>query len=121
MWMTFGRRGVLTDGVIDLRPFQGYPPLKSMRFGEMHDYRITLHGRHREIGQISVRLGEGTGIYYFGHIGYHIDPPWRGHHYAARACRLVHDLFGSACRRNGNCPAKKFAISGKYKEWTPEW
>ena len=52
MWMTFGRRGVLTDGVIDLRPFQGYPPLKSMRFGEMHDYRITLHGRHREIGQI---------------------------------------------------------------------
>ena len=67
MWMTFGRRGVLTDGVIDLRPFQGYPPLKSMRFGEMHDYRITLHGRHREIGQISVRLGEGTGIYYFGH------------------------------------------------------
>ena len=87
MWMTFGRRGVLTDGVIDLRPFQGYPPLKSMRFGEMHDYRITLHGKHREIGQISVRLGEGTGIYYFGHIGYHIDPPWRGHHYAARACR----------------------------------
>ena len=96
MWMTFGRRGVLTDGVIDLRPFQGYPPLKSMRFGEMHDYRITLHGRHREIGQISVRLGEGTGVYYFGHIGYHIDPPWRGHHYAARACRLVHDLFVQA-------------------------
>ena len=96
MWMTFGRRGVLTDGVIDLRPFQGYPPLKSMRFGEMHDYRITLHGKHREIGQISVRLGEGTGIYYFGHIGYHIDPPWRGHHYAARACWLVHDLFVQA-------------------------
>ena len=93
MWMTFTRKGVLSDGVIDLRPFAGYPPLKSMRFGEMHDYRITLHGRHREIGQISVRLGEGTGIYYFGHIGYHIDPPYRGHHYAARACLLVRDLF----------------------------
>ena len=93
MWMTFTRKGVLSDGVIDLRPFAGYPPLKSMRFGEMHDYRITLHGRHREIGQISVRLGEGTGIYYFGHIGYHIDPPWRGNHYAARACLLVRDLF----------------------------
>ena len=93
MWNFFSSREILTDGVIDLRPFRGYLPQESLRFGEMHDYRITLHGKRFEIGQISVRLGESTGIYYFGHIGYHIDPPWRGHHYAARACLLVHDLF----------------------------
>ena len=30
-----------------------------------------------------------AGIYYFGHIGYHIDPPYRGRHFAYRACRLI--------------------------------
>ena len=51
--------------------------------------RITLHNSRREIGQISYRDGESRCIYYYGHIGYHIDPPHRGHHYAYRACLLI--------------------------------
>lgn len=39
-------------------------------------------------GEIALRIGEGEGLYYLGHIGYHIDPPYRGKHGALRACRM---------------------------------
>lgn len=44
-------------------------------------------------GEISLRFGEGRSLYYLGHVGYHIDPPYRGHGWAARACRLCIPLF----------------------------
>ena len=30
-----------------------------------------------------------SGLYFGGHIGYHIEPAFRGHHYAAQACELL--------------------------------
>ena len=84
------RKGeILTDGTLDLRPLRLGRPDAAMRFGQVLDWSITLHGVKQEIGQISLRTGEGPCIYYFGHIGYHIDPPWRGKHYAARACMML--------------------------------
>jgi predicted acetyltransferase len=62
-----------------------------MGFGREQIWRITLHDSRGEIGQISYRNGESRCIYYFGHIGYHIDEPYRGHHYARRACLLLRD------------------------------
>lgn len=44
-------------------------------------------------GEIALRLGEGEGLYYLGHIGYHIDPPFRGRNGAYRACRMVLPLI----------------------------
>jgi tagatose 1,6-diphosphate aldolase len=38
-------------------------------------------------------------VKYVGHIGYHVYPPARGHHYAERACRL---LFPLAARHSIN-------------------
>ena len=89
--MLFRRRiqGLLTDSIIDLVPVYLGEVDKEYGFGEVKEWKITLHGRLREIGRISLRMGEGPGIYYFGHIGYHIDPPWRGHRYARRACELL--------------------------------
>ncbi len=86
-------RAELTDGVIDLVPLRLYPPEKEMGFGRNYDYMLTLHGKYKEIGRISLRLGESPCVYYFGHIGYHVDPPYRGHHYAERACRLLAPLI----------------------------
>jgi tagatose 1,6-diphosphate aldolase len=44
-------------------------------------------------GSISLRIGNTPAIeLYFGHIGYHVYPPARGRHYAARACRLLFPL-----------------------------
>lgn len=43
----------------------------------------------RRAGYISLRLGESPQLYYLGHIGYRVEEPFRGHGYAARACRLL--------------------------------
>ena len=39
-------------------------------------------------GEISLRLGESPAMFYLGHIGYHVDVPYRGNHFAQRACVL---------------------------------
>lgn len=82
-----------TDGVIDLVPIRLYPPDSDMGFGECYDYIIAPHGVSREAGRISLRLGESPCVYYFGHIGYHVDPPYRGKRFAQRACALLKPLM----------------------------
>ncbi len=47
----------------------------------------------RVAGEIALRIGEGEGLYYLGHIGYHIDPPFQGRNGALRACRMVVPLL----------------------------
>ena len=92
--MLFRRvRAEFSDGVIDLLPLRLYPPEKEMGFGRVYDYMIVRHGTHREVGRISLRMGESPCVYYFGHIGYHVDPPYRGNHYARRACALLRPLI----------------------------
>ena len=88
--MIFRRyRAEYTDQCIDLIPIHIQPPAKALEFGHEQVWSITLHDHRKEIGQISYRTGESRAVYYYGHIGYHIDPPYRGHHYAYRACRLL--------------------------------
>ena len=88
--MIFHRyRAEYSDGVIDLIPIHIDPPDPELQFGHEQIWRITEHNSRREIGQISYRDGESRCVFYYGHIGYHIDPPWRGNHYAARACQLL--------------------------------
>lgn len=47
----------------------------------------------RTAGEIALRLGEGEGLFYLGHIGYHVDPPYQGKHNALHACRLCLPIF----------------------------
>ena len=60
-------------------------------------YTFLIYERkpRREVGYISLRLGESSSLYYLGHIGYRIDEPYRGHGYAARACELMIPLMQS--------------------------
>ena len=46
-----------------------------------------------EVGNCDLRIGHNTNLYYGGNIGYRVAEPYRGHHYAGKACRL---LFGLA-------------------------
>ncbi len=88
--MLFRRyRAEYTDGQIDLIPLHITPPSPGLGFGHEQIWRIALHDHRREIGQISYRDGESRCVYYYGHIGYHIDEPWRGNHFAEKACRLI--------------------------------
>ena len=48
-------------------------------------------------GGCNLRLGHSEALYYAGNIGYQIDEPWRGHHYAGKTCRLLFEL----ARRQG--------------------
>ena len=90
--MIFHRnRAEYTDGVIDLIPMHISPPDRNLGFGHEQIWKITLHNQKHEIGQISYRDGESVCVYYFGHIGYHIDPPYRGHGYAYNACILIRE------------------------------
>ena len=87
------RRAAYSDGVIDLIPLNLFPPDEEMAFGVNYDFMIATTGSRREAGRISVRLGESPCVYYFGHIGYHVDPPYRGQHFARRACSLLKPLM----------------------------
>ena len=88
--MIFRRyRAEYTDGEIDLIPIHIDPPNPELRFGHEQIWRITMHNNRKEIGQISYRDGESRCVYYYGHIGYHIDPPYRGKHFAYKACLLI--------------------------------
>ncbi len=41
-------------------------------------------------GAVALRIGSSQDIeLYYGHIGYHVYPPFRGHHYAERSVRLL--------------------------------
>ena len=43
-------------------------------------------------GRISFRAGHNRLTWYGGNIGYEVDEPFRGHSYAAKACRLLYEL-----------------------------
>ena len=54
---------------------------------------ICPHGRRRDAGRISIRMGESEAVYYYGHIGYHINPAYQGHGWAGLACRLIEPML----------------------------
>ncbi len=46
----------------------------------------------QKMGACDLRLGHNELLYYGGNIGYRVEEPYRGHHYAAKACRLLFRL-----------------------------
>ena len=50
-----------------------------------------------KMGVCDLRIGHNEGVYYGGNIGYQVEAPYRGHHYAGKACLLLFEL----ARRHG--------------------
>lgn len=48
-------------------------------------------------GTCDLRIGHNESVYYGGNIGYRVEEPYRGHHYAGKACLLLFEL----ARRHG--------------------
>ena len=61
--------------------------------GWMPAYHFLICGRQGvEMGRCDLRVGYNDRLYYGGHIGYTVKEGFRGHHYAAKACRLLFRL-----------------------------
>jgi tagatose 1,6-diphosphate aldolase len=92
----FREPGELTDGTVRLVLAEWAPANPEKGWVPMYRFAITVAGR--PVGGIDLRLGATDFMVRFaGQVGYGIDPPHRGHRYAARALAVV----ASLARRHG--------------------
>jgi tagatose 1,6-diphosphate aldolase len=82
----------LSDGIIDLVIEAKGPADPKKDYAPAYHYKITLHGSKEGIGTIRLRVGNNLSLLTSGHVGYGINPPHQGHHYAERACRLLQQV-----------------------------
>lgn len=45
-----------------------------------------------KMGTCDLRVGHNDKLYFGGNIGYRVEEPYRGHHYAGKACLLLFEL-----------------------------
>ncbi len=96
---TFLDPGILRDGELSLVCTRhiAADPARNLVPAYVFDMRL----KRAVVGGINLRIGSTRHIeMYAGHIGYSVEPPHRGHHYAERACRLLLPL----ARRHGINP-----------------
>lgn len=77
----------LDDGVIRLICLHRLEAIPEKKYVPAYVFAICRGSE--KVGEINLRIGYTTGLYYSGQIGYTIDLPWRGNGYAVRACRLL--------------------------------
>jgi tagatose 1,6-diphosphate aldolase len=88
--------GPLIDGDLVLVLNEKYPGDPAINYVPAYKFKMTLGNQPEEIGNIELRIGNTDSIVlYGGHIAYGVEPAYRGHHYAARACRLLLPLARS--------------------------
>lgn len=81
----------LNDGEIRLRlertaeadPVKGWVPAYYFDICDMQG---------NAMGKCDLRIGHNEKLYFGGNIGYAVDEAYRGHGYAAKACRLLFQL-----------------------------
>ena len=95
MFITLSRREepMMRGGEIALLPRDYYGYSKRIRAEHTFVFDIIELAGGRVAGEISLRIGDSAEQFYLGHIGYHVDAPYRGHGYAAKACKLCAPLF----------------------------
>ena len=82
--------GPLINSDLELILDEKYPGDPSINYVPAYKFRMGKVGLDGDIGRIELRIGNTHIIVmYGGHIGYGVHPEHRGHHYAARACKLL--------------------------------
>ena len=80
----------LSDGEIALRVRATCPEDFSRGYVPVYKFDVLLADRKTVIGAVDFRIGYTEHIaLYAGHIGYGIEPAYRGNRYAAKACILI--------------------------------
>jgi predicted acetyltransferase len=95
---TFYEPGPLIDHDLALVLATTTPAVPEQELVPSYRFRMVRPGTTIVLGSIELRVGDTAPIVlYYGHIGYGVTPAYRGHHYAARSCRLLLPL----ARRHG--------------------
>lgn len=80
--------GRLVDGELELVLIETVPGDPSRAWVPGYEFEMRVDGRNA--GRINLRIGGIAKIINnCGNIGYGVEPEFRGHHYAERACRLI--------------------------------
>lgn len=86
----FFEPGELTDQELRLDLVQKTPGNAALGYVPAYRFLMRVQGEIRPAGAIVLRAETNDRIaLYRGHIGYEVYPPYRGHHYAMRACKLL--------------------------------
>ena len=93
--MTFLDTSDLKNEEITLRLDHTFPG-DSVRNWVPAYYFDILDATGQKVGICDLRIGHNEGLYYGGNIGYAVDEPFRGNHYAEKACRLLFELATEA-------------------------
>ena len=82
--------GRLVDDDLELVLIDKYLGNPNLNHVPAYRFKMTLTGQDEEIGRIQLRIGNTHHIVtYAGHIGFRVHEEYRGHRYAARACKLL--------------------------------
>ncbi len=80
--------GNLSDGELELLLSRQMPADTAKGTAPTYLFDMRIDGR--VVGGIRFRAGSNTDVdCYAGNFGYNVDPAFRGHHLAERACRLL--------------------------------
>ena len=86
--------GPLRDGDLELALSQRMPASGS--WSPAYRFLMKIQSPLIAVGRIDLRIGNTEHIVrYAGHIGYNVEPAYRGHHYAARSVGLLMSLARS--------------------------
>lgn len=85
------REILLADEIVGLRPREYCAGVSQLGGAKSLVFDMVMAGR--TAGEIALRIGEDESLFYLGHIGYHVDPPYRGAHASLRACKLCLPVF----------------------------
>lgn len=85
--------GPLRDGDLVLVLEETYAGNPKLNWAPAYRFQMRRPNDPHEMGRIELRIGNNDHLrLYAGHIGYRVHSPYRGHHYAARAVRLLFAL-----------------------------
>lgn len=87
--MIFRKKPNLSDGEITLKQVAKHKDSNPDGWGQSYVFDILELSHQRVVGRCDLRLGHTDTLDLAGHIGYTIYVPYRGHHYAAKACKLL--------------------------------
>ncbi len=89
---TFRKPGRLIDGDLELVLVKTEPADPVTGWVPQYHFEMRHPGEYMPLGLIRFRIGSESSLLYAGNIGYEVNEEFRGHRYAARACRLIFPL-----------------------------